>query len=122
MSGLPPGALSVTSRRVRPTGVQLVAVLLGVTIAMVSGSALLGASGIRQLYALRAERQQLGEAAVLLLRRNAELNEEITRLRTDDAFLEAVARSELSFVRPNEIVYRFDHTGGRAPASSAPRP
>jgi len=57
--------------------------------------------------ALRAERQRLGEQAVALLQQNAGLREQIQQLKTDDRFLEALARRELGMTRPDEVVYRF---------------
>jgi len=82
-------------------------------IAGVTTSALFGEHGIAHLVRLRAERRALGEATFALLRRNTRLRTDITRLRTDDRYLEALARRQLGLVRPNETVYRFR----RPPAS-----
>ena len=76
-------------------------------IAGVTASALLGEHGIAHLLRLRAERRAIGEAAFTLMQRNAQLRGDISRLRTDDRYLEALARSQLGLVRPNETVYRF---------------
>jgi cell division protein FtsB len=62
---------------------------------------------VTRLLHLRAERQELGEAAVARLQENAALRAEITRLRSDPKYLEALARKRLGLVKPDEMVYRF---------------
>ena len=78
-----------------------------VAIAAVAGSALLGADGVNRLIHLRAERQELGEAAVRRIQGNAALREEIARLRSDRRHLEVIARKRLGLVQPDETVYQF---------------
>ena len=80
---------------------------LVVAIVLVLGSLILAKDGIPSLLALRGERQRLGEQAVALLQQNAALREQIQQLRTDDRFLEGLARRELGFVASDEVVYRF---------------
>ena len=57
------------------------------------------------------------------MQRNTRLRADITRLRTDDRYLEALARRQLGLVRPDETVYRFRHPPGSAasPTPTAPR-
>lgn len=86
---------------------------LVVAIVAVAGTLLFGHDGVSGLLALRAERQRLGEAAVRRLEENTALREQITRLRTDDRFLEGLARRELGFVRSDEVVYRFGRRAAR---------
>jgi cell division protein FtsB len=88
-------------------GARLLIAVLLLVIAGVAISALFGGHGIAHLQRLRRERQDIGEAAVGLLRDNRAMREEITRLQTDDLFLEGLARRDLDLVRPGEIVYRF---------------
>ena len=76
-------------------------------IAAVATSLLTGSDGVARYMALRAERQELGGAAVRRLQENTALRAEITRLRTDPRYLEAMARKHLGLVRPDEYVYRF---------------
>jgi cell division protein FtsB len=76
-------------------------------IVTVAASALMGSDGVSRLLLLRGERQELGEAAVRRLQENAALRAEITRLRSDPKYLEALARERLGLVRPDEMVYRF---------------
>jgi cell division protein FtsB len=78
-----------------------------VGIAAVATSLLTGSDGVARYMALRAERQELGGAAVRRLQENTALRAEITRLRTDPRYLEAMARKHLGLVRPDEYVYRF---------------
>ena len=63
-----------------------------VAIAAVATSLLAGSEGVARYRALRAERQELGAAAVRRLQENTALRAEITRLRTDPRYLEALAR------------------------------
>lgn len=86
---------------------------LVVAIATVAGSAVLGADGVTRLLHLRAERQELGQAAVLRLQANAALRAEIARLRSDPKYLEALARRRLGLVKPDEVAYRFLDDGAR---------
>jgi cell division protein FtsB len=78
-----------------------------VGISAVATSLLAGSDGVARYMALRAERQELGGAAVRRLQENTALRAEITRLRTDPRYLEAMARKHLGLVRPDEYVYRF---------------
>ena len=94
------------------TSGQVLSAVLLVAIAMVTVSALFGEHGIPHLLALRAERQSLGQTAFALFQENARLREQITRLKTDDLYVEALARRQLGLVRPNEVVYRFRATRG----------
>jgi len=86
---------------------QVLSAALGLAIAGVAGSVLLGEHGIAHLLRLRAERRALGQTAFVLMERNARLRDEIRRLNTDDLYLEGLARRQLGLVRPNEFVYRF---------------
>ena len=82
-------------------------VVLIVGIAAVAGSAILGSDGLTRLLHLRAERQELGQAAVERLQANAALRAEIERLRSDPKYLESLARKRLGLVKPDEMAYRF---------------
>lgn len=45
--------------------------------------------------------------------KNIELAEEIRRLRSDDVYLEGVARKRHGLLKKNETVYEFDSGRGR---------
>jgi cell division protein FtsB len=49
------------------------------------------------------------------LHENEQLRDRIHRLRTDDRTLERLAREQLGFTRPGEVIYRF----GTRPNSGA---
>jgi cell division protein FtsB len=78
-----------------------------VLYALLAASTLVGQHGLLHLQELRQEQQALEAEAFTLTRENADLHERIDRLKTDDEFLEKVAREELGFVGKGEIVYRF---------------
>jgi cell division protein FtsB len=75
--------------------------------ALLAASTLVGQHGVLQLQEIRQEQQALEAEAFTVARENADLQDRITRLKTDDEFLEKVAREELGFVGKGEIVYRF---------------
>ena len=91
----------------RWSGGQALTVVLVGAILLVLGSLMMASDGVPNLLGLKRERQRLGEKAVALLERNTALREDVRRLRSDDRFLEALARRELGFVRADETVYRF---------------
>jgi cell division protein FtsB len=86
---------------------RLISAILVIATAVVLASALLGRQGARHLGRLRSERQQVADATFALLRSNAQLRDEIDRLRTDERLLEQLARRQLGLVRPGELVFRF---------------
>lgn len=91
----------------RWSGGQALTIGLVVAIGLMAGSLLVAPDGLPSLLALRRERQRLGEEAVALLEQNQSLRDQIHRLRSDDRFLEELARRELGFVGADETVYRF---------------
>jgi cell division protein FtsB len=86
---------------------RMISVVLLVTTTVVLTSALFGRQGARHLGRLRAEREQVSDATFALLRGNAQLRDEIDRLRHDERLLEQLARRQLGLVRPGELVFRF---------------
>ena len=66
-----------------------------------------GEYGLVHLWHLSQERTRLSEKNFLLHRENEALRDKISRLRHDDLYLEKMAREELGFVGPGEIVYQF---------------
>jgi len=85
----------------------MISAILLITTAVVLVSALFGRQGARHLGRLGTERQQVAEATFALLRGNAQLRDEIDRLRHDERLLEQLARRQLGLVRPGELVFRF---------------
>ena len=70
-------------------------------------STVFGDRGVLHLQSLSAEQEGIEAQVFILLRQNEALRECIARLKTDDSFLERIVREEIGFVRPGEIVYRF---------------
>jgi cell division protein FtsB len=56
---------------------------------------------------LTNERDELGQRIALLLHENEQLRTRIHHLWTDDRTLERLARDQLGFTRPGEVIYRF---------------
>ena len=69
--------------------------------------AFVGDRGAIHLWRLQGEKAKLDEQNYRLQKDNEALREKINRLRTDDFYLEKVAREELNMVRPGEVVFRF---------------
>jgi cell division protein FtsB len=92
--------------------------------------AVVGERGAIHLWRLQGEKLKLDEQNYRLQKDNEGLREKITRLRSDNFFLEKIAREELNLVRPGEVIYRFrDSESGEdesraesAPPSESRRP
>lgn len=67
----------------------------------------LGRDGPRDWVKLSAIRVELIAENEHLRQENAGLEKQINRLRNDDAYLQGFIRSELGYIRPDEITYRF---------------
>jgi cell division protein FtsB len=55
----------------------------------------------------------VADATFALLRSNAQLRDDIQRLRHDERLMEQLARRQLGLVRPGELVFRFGRQQGR---------
>ncbi len=76
-----------------------------------------GERGFIHLYRMEKDRQAHIERIHKLEKENQVLFDEIKRLRTDQDYLESVARTELGLVKDNEILYRFNREEqGRSPS------
>jgi cell division protein FtsB len=69
--------------------------------------AVVGERGAIHLWRLQGEKAKLDEQNYRLQKDNEALREKITRLRSDNFYLEKIAREELNMVRPGEVIYRF---------------
>lgn len=96
--------------------------LTGALILSLSLVTVIGERGALHLWRLRGEKARLDEQNYRLQKENEALRRRVQRLRTDDDYLEKVAREELNLVRPGEIVYRFPSRTNREPASSTNGP
>ncbi len=106
-----PAANGVRQRVALVIAAAVTAVLIAVVI--------FGSRGLLHLRALSKEQADLGKRIALLLHENEHLRERIHRLRTDDRTLERLAREQLGFTRPGEVIYRFGNRPNPA-ADAAP--
>ncbi len=67
-----------------------------------------GEQGLIHLYRTEMERKAYVNRIHELAKENQALLEEVHRLQTDMEYIESVARKELSLIKKNEIIYRFD--------------
>lgn len=79
-------------------------VVVAVSLVLAWSTAALAAEYART-YALARQASQLDQHRRDLIAANQELRDEIQRLRTDDGYLEWLARKELGMVRPGEVEF-----------------
>jgi cell division protein FtsB len=94
------------------------ALAVGATAGLVAIVAF-GSRGMLHLQTLTSEQDELNRRVALLLHENEQLRDRIHRLRTDDRTLERLAREQLGYTRPGEVIYRF---GGRPNPAVAAAP
>ncbi len=81
-----------------------------------------GERGFIHLYKMEAKRQRYQERIQLLERKNHELMREIERLRTDEAYIESVARKELNLLKEDETHFHFaENPRGGVTVSPSPK-
>ena len=81
--------------------------LLGLFILSLLILGVLGERGAFHLWRLQGEKAKLDEENYRLQKENETLRKRISMLRSDDFYLEKLAREDLNLVRPGEIIYRF---------------
>jgi cell division protein FtsB len=67
------------------------------------------ASGLRRFFKLRREIATYEQKNQELTAKNASLRLEIEALSGDKKALERAAREDLGLVRPDEVIFNFDH-------------
>lgn len=77
-----------------------------VVLALLIVAAVYGDHGMAHLSRMRGEQRDLERSAFELQQRNEHLRERIRRLRSDDFYLEKLARERLGLVKKGEILYR----------------
>ncbi len=95
--------------------------LLVCSIVLLSLYTILGERGAIHLWRLGGEKEKLDAQNYRLHKENESLHEKITRLRSDDLYLETIAREELNLVRPGEVIYRFPPSQSRIGRSNLPQ-
>lgn len=105
----------------RPSRLVLTAAAAAVVLAALS---LADPRGVRQLRLLRAEIERQQAVNRALRQSNASLAQTAKSLRApvDLLALERAAREELGFVKPDELIFRFEPPGAPQPRGRAPRP
>lgn len=82
----------------------LAACALGLVLFVIA--AVYGDHGLVHLLRLRTEQQALEHVAFQLQQHNEALRERIQQRRSDDAYIEKLARERLGLVKKGEIIYR----------------
>ena len=62
--------------------------------------------GLLKWYSLRKERIKIQYEIDELIQREAQLTEEISKIKSDDTYLEKIAREKFQMVKPGEKVFR----------------
>ena len=62
--------------------------------------------GLLKWYSLRKERIRIQYEIGELIQREAHLTEEIDKIKSDDTYLEKIAREKFQMVKPGEKVFR----------------
>jgi len=91
-------------RESKPVSVWSVLAASLVLSALLSGFFFLGDRGLWDLRRQRGRLSALQSEVAALHDENTRLEEEVARLRTDPAAAEKIAREELNFVRPGDVV------------------
>jgi cell division protein FtsB len=89
--------------------------ILTAVLILLAVSCIAAPLGPRDLTALRQNQVALEARRDHLLAENNELTSRIARLRSDDAYLQRLIRSELGYARADELVYRFPDRGSDSP-------
>lgn len=66
-----------------------------------------GERGVIHLYKMEGQREQYRQRIQQLEKKNYELIREIESLRTDEAYIESVARHELNLLKEDEVQFRI---------------
>lgn len=67
-----------------------------------------GDKGLIRIYRLSQERDSLKNENRKIMAENAEMKEEIHRLKTDDKYIELIARKEFGMIGKDEVFYQFE--------------
>jgi cell division protein FtsL len=109
-------AAAVQPERRRRT-VQMLLVFVTVVLVI---NALVGDRGLMETLRARQQHQELAASIDRLRAENGRLREEVQRLSSDPAAIEALARQELGLIRPGELLFII-RDAKPAPASAPTR-
>jgi len=96
-------ALAWAQRLWRPAG-TVVAVLLAL---LVTWHAVFGKHGLSAWHQERSQDRELQQEIRDLQRENAEMRQQIERLKSDPDAIEREAREKLHYAKPGEVIYTF---------------
>ncbi len=99
---------------------RAIAVVAWSILLVLFGAALFGKRSLLRYHQLQQEKQRIEASIEAKKLKNRALMRELDALRNDKAYQERLAREELNFVRPGEIVYRFPDTPAPSQTPNAP--
>lgn len=79
-----------------------------IVIAIIALLTIFGDRGLIRIYKLSKERDSIKTYNEKIKEENTAMRDEIQRLKTDDRYIETIARKELGMVGRNELVYQFE--------------
>jgi cell division protein FtsB len=96
------GALGGWIPRLRGRAVQYLLVFLGSVLVI---DALVGDKGVLQMLKKRQELRALDQAVADARARNAQMRDEVKRIKTDPTAIEEIARKDLGLIKPGEKLF-----------------
>ena len=81
---------------------------LSLFVAIVGLLTIFGDRGLIRVYKLSKERDSIKNYNERIKAENTAMKEEMELLKTDDKYIELIARKELGMVGRNELVYQFE--------------
>jgi cell division protein FtsB len=106
-------------RRRRPLGSRFLAAVILLLAALLVLRFLVADDGYPALLALRSDLRRMESEVADLSRENADLRRRILALRNDAYPIEKIAREELDFTAPGELIYLFPEELSRPGASGS---
>jgi len=75
--------------------------------------AIFGKNGLIQARKLKKEKEKISQTINNIKKENSKLIYEIDKLRSNDKYIEEIARKELGLVKKDELIYRFSNNEKR---------
>ncbi len=79
-----------------------------IVVAIIGLLTIFGDRGLISIYKLSKERDSIKDYNEKIKEKNIAMRDEIQRLKTDDRYIEMIARKEFGMVGKNELVYQFE--------------
>jgi cell division protein FtsB len=86
---------------------ELLTLILGTALAVVCLNLARASHGLRDLFVLRQYRERLESGLERQQAEDRNLQATITKLQSDDAYIQRLIRQQLGFARSNELIYKF---------------